>query len=63
MTRFNISLSEGVKIVLLALEKSIGGNIYSKTSSYRITDLAEAIGPSCEKNIIGIRHGEKVVKT
>ena len=61
MTRFNISLSEGVKIVLLALEKSIGGEIFiPKLPSYRITDLAEAIGPSCEKTIIGIRHGEKV---
>ena len=61
MTRFNISLQEGVKMVLWALKNSIGGEILiPKIPSYKITDLAEAIGPNCEKKIIGLRPGEKV---
>jgi UDP-N-acetylglucosamine 4,6-dehydratase (inverting) len=61
MTRFNISLSEGVAMVLWALEEALGGEILvPKIPSYRITDVAEAIGPSCEKLITGIRPGEKI---
>ena len=61
MTRFNISLSEGVNMVLWALENALGGEILvPKIPSYRITDIAEAIGPSCKKPIIGIRPGEKI---
>ena len=61
MTRFNISLQEGVDMVLWALENAVGGEIFvPKIPSYRITDLAEAIGPSCKKPIIGIRPGEKI---
>lgn len=61
MTRFNISLPEGVELVLHALENSLGGEIYvPKIPSYRITDVAEAIGPECEKPIVGIRPGEKL---
>ena len=61
MTRFNISLNEGVKMVVWALENCIGGEILvPKIPSYRITDVAEAIGPSCEKKIVGIRPGEKI---
>ncbi|EMI15425.1 polysaccharide biosynthesis protein CapD [Rhodopirellula maiorica SM1] len=61
MTRFNISLDEGVNMVLYTLENSIGGEILvPKIPSYRITDLAEAIGPECEKPIVGIRPGEKL---
>lgn len=61
MTRFNISLPEGVGLVLHALEKSLGGEIYvPKIPSYRITDVAEAIGPKCEKPVVGIRPGEKL---
>ena len=61
MTRFNISLSEGVAMVLWALENSLGGELFvPKIPSYRITDVAEAIGPSCEKPITGIRPGEKI---
>ena len=61
MTRFNISLIDGVNMVLWALENSIGGEILiPKIPSYKITDLAEAIGPNCEKKVIGIRPGEKV---
>jgi UDP-N-acetylglucosamine 4,6-dehydratase len=61
MTRFNISLSEGVAMVLWALEHALGGELFvPKIPSYRITDIAEAIGPSCDKPIIGIRPGEKI---
>jgi UDP-N-acetylglucosamine 4,6-dehydratase len=61
MTRFNISLSEGVAMVLWALENAMGGELFvPKIPSYRITDVAEAIGPSCEKPITGIRPGEKI---
>jgi len=61
MTRFNISLEEGVDMVLYALEHSIGGEIFvPKIPSYRLTDVAEAIGPKCSKPIVGIRPGEKL---
>lgn len=61
MTRFNISLEEGVELVLLALEQSIGGEIFvPKIPSYKITDVAEAIGPKCKHPVIGIRPGEKI---
>lgn len=61
MTRFNISLDEGVAMVLYTLENSLGGEILvPKIPSYRILDIAEAIGPECEKPIIGIRPGEKL---
>jgi UDP-N-acetylglucosamine 4,6-dehydratase (inverting) len=61
MTRFNISLQEGVDMVLWALENATGGEIFvPKIPSYRITDLAMAIGPECEHPVIGIRPGEKV---
>ena len=61
MTRFNISLNEGVEMVLWALEQAQGGEVFvPKIPSYRITDVAEAIGPSCEKPITGIRPGEKI---
>jgi FlaA1/EpsC-like NDP-sugar epimerase len=61
MTRFNISLSEGVDLVLYALEKAIGGELYvPKIPSYRITEVAEAIAPSCEQRVVGIRPGEKL---
>lgn len=61
MTRFNISLQDGVEMVLWALDNAVGGELFvPKIPSYRITDVAEAIGPSCEKPIIGIRPGEKI---
>jgi UDP-N-acetylglucosamine 4,6-dehydratase len=61
MTRFNISLDEGVDMVLWALENAMGGEIFvPKLPSYRITDVAEAIGPNCEHPVTGIRPGEKV---
>ena len=61
MTRFNISLSEGVDMVLWSMEHALGGELFvPKIPSYRITDVAEAIGPSCEKPVTGIRPGEKI---
>jgi UDP-N-acetylglucosamine 4,6-dehydratase/5-epimerase len=61
MTRFNISLTEGVDLVLWALEHARGSEILvPKIPSFRITDLAEAIAPSAERQIVGIRPGEKL---
>ncbi len=61
MTRFNITLNQGVKFVCWALENSLGGEIFvPKIPSYRITDLAKAISPLCKVKIIGIRPGEKI---
>ena len=61
MTRFNISLQGGVDMVMHALEHAWGGELFvPKIPSYRILDVAEAIGPECEKPIIGIRPGEKI---
>lgn len=61
MTRFNISLQEGVDLVLFALKNAIGGEIFvPKIPSYKILDLAEAICPCCKKQIVGIRPGEKI---
>ena len=61
MTRFNISLTEGVEMVLWAIENSLGGEIFvPKIPSYRVIDVAEAIGPNCKKPIVGIRPGEKI---
>lgn len=61
MTRFNISLDEGVSLVLRALEIQWGGEIFvPKIPSYRITDVALAIAPNCRHEIVGIRPGEKL---
>lgn len=61
MTRFNISLEEGVDLVLYALEHAWGGEIFvPKIPSYKITEVARAIGPHCEQRIVGIRPGEKL---
>ncbi|QIX63057.1 UDP-N-acetylglucosamine 4,6-dehydratase (inverting) [Hymenobacter lutimineralis] len=61
MTRFNISLEEGVDLVLYALEHAWGGEIFvPKIPSYKITEVAKAIGPNCHQEIVGIRPGEKL---
>ncbi len=61
MTRFNITLIEGVKMVNWALSNAIGGEIFvPKIPSYNIMDLANAISEDCEKDVIGIRPGEKL---
>jgi UDP-N-acetylglucosamine 4,6-dehydratase/5-epimerase len=61
MTRFNISLQQGVDMVLWSIEHAWGGEILvPKIPSYRITDLASAVAPECRQEIVGIRPGEKV---
>lgn len=61
MTRFNISLEEGVELVLFAIMNCVGKEIFvAKIPSYRITDLANAIAPDCRMTTIGIRPGEKL---
>ncbi len=61
MTRFTITLNDGVNMVLHALENAWGGELFvPKIPSYRIMDVAEAIGPDCEKKVIGLRPGEKI---
>ncbi|WP_316346931.1 UDP-N-acetylglucosamine 4,6-dehydratase (inverting) [Desulfuromonas acetoxidans] len=61
MTRFNITLEDGVALVLNALEIMWGGEIFiPKIPSYRITDVAKAVAPDCRTEIVGIRPGEKL---
>jgi FlaA1/EpsC-like NDP-sugar epimerase len=61
MTRFNISLQEGVDMVLHAMEHAWGGEIFvPKIPSYRITEVAKAIAPEAATEIVGIRPGEKL---
>lgn len=61
MTRFNISLIDGVKMVMHAMEHAWGGELFvPKIPSYRITDVANAIDENCKQEIVGIRPGEKV---
>ena len=61
MTRFNITLNEGVDFVFLALKKMFGGEIFvPKIPSYKVTDVAKAISPKAKLKIIGIRPGEKL---
>ncbi|KEH88687.1 MULTISPECIES: UDP-N-acetylglucosamine 4,6-dehydratase (inverting) [Clostridium] len=61
MTRFWITLEQGVELVFKALEESRGGETYiSKIPSFKITDLAEAMLKDCELKEVGIREGEKL---
>lgn len=61
MTRFWISLEEGVKLVIKALSEAKGGETFiSKIPSFKITDLAQAIAPGCKMPEVGIREGEKL---
>lgn len=61
MTRFNISLQEGAEMVLHAVETAWGGEIFvPKIPSYKITEVARAIGPNCRHDLVGIRPGEKI---
>ncbi len=61
MTRFNISLEEGVNMVLHAIENAWGGELFvPKIPSYKILDVAEAVGPNCQQKVFGIRPGEKL---
>ena len=61
MTRFNISLKDGCQMVFDAIEKAWGGELFvPKIPSYKITDVASAIGPGCHQEEVGIRPGEKL---
>ena len=61
MTRFWISLTEGVELVIKALKEAKGGETFiSKIPSFRVPDLAEAMLPGCKTKEIGIRPGEKL---
>jgi len=61
MTRFNITMDKGIRLVLFALKNGKGGEIFiSKIPSYKILDVAKAINPNCKIKIIGIRPGEKI---
>ncbi|WP_017221077.1 UDP-N-acetylglucosamine 4,6-dehydratase (inverting) [Moritella dasanensis] len=61
MTRFNISLQDGVNLVMFALANHLGGEIFiPKIPSYKILDVAKAIAPECTTRIVGIRPGEKL---
>ena len=61
MTRFNITLQEGVDMVLWALENARGGEILvPKIPSYRVLDVASAVDPACATPVIGVRPGEKI---
>ncbi len=61
MTRFWITLDEGIDLVFKAIEESKGGEIYvSKIPSFKIVDLAKAICPECKLKEVGIREGEKL---
>jgi UDP-N-acetylglucosamine 4,6-dehydratase len=61
MTRFWISLTQGVQFVIDSLERLQGGEVFvPKIPSMRITDMAEVVAPGCEIEIVGIRPGEKL---
>ena len=61
MTRFWISLEQGVELVIKALAEATGGETFiSKIPSFHVTDLAEAMCPGCKMKEIGIRPGEKL---
>jgi len=61
MTRFNISLEDGVAMVMYAIENALGGETFiPKIPSYKLLDIAEAIAPNCKTQIVGIRPGEKL---
>ncbi len=61
MTRFWISITQGVELVIKALAEANGGETFiSKIPSFKITDLAEAMLPGCAKPEVGIREGEKL---
>ncbi|MGR5142802.1 UDP-N-acetylglucosamine 4,6-dehydratase (inverting) [Photobacterium sp. DNB23_23_1] len=61
MTRFNISLQDGVNLVMFALENHLGGEIFiPKIPSYKILDVAKAVAPESKTRVVGIRPGEKL---
>jgi UDP-N-acetylglucosamine 4,6-dehydratase/5-epimerase len=61
MTRFMITLEQGIELVWHAFEDMVGGEIYVKRiPSMKITDIARAVAPSARQEIVGVRPGEKV---
>ena len=61
MTRFNLTISEGVEFVLNNLDKMLGSEIFvPKIKSYKILDLVESIRPGAKYKVVGIRNGEKL---
>jgi UDP-N-acetylglucosamine 4,6-dehydratase len=61
MTRFMISLEQGVELVWHAFEDMVGGEIYvKKIPSMKVTDLARVVAPDCKQELVGIRPGEKL---
>lgn len=61
MTRFNITLEEGVDMVMHTIEHAWGGELFvPKIPSYRIMDVAQAVAPDCKTESVGIRPGEKL---
>jgi UDP-N-acetylglucosamine 4,6-dehydratase (inverting) len=61
MTRFMISLEQGVELVWYAFDDMVGGEIYvKKIPSMRVTDIAKAVAPEAEQEVVGIRPGEKL---
>lgn len=61
MTRFNISLQDGVNLVMFAIGHHLGGEIFvPKIPSYKILDIAQAVAPQCKTTIVGVRPGEKI---
>ena len=61
MTRFNITMDQAINLVFWAIKHATGGEIFvPKIPSYRLVDLARAIGPDCKQQVIGIRPGEKI---
>jgi UDP-N-acetylglucosamine 4,6-dehydratase (inverting) len=61
MTRFMISLEQGVELVWHAFQDMVGGEIYvKKIPSMKVTDLARVVAPDCKLEVVGIRPGEKL---
>ncbi|MDR8242603.1 UDP-N-acetylglucosamine 4,6-dehydratase (inverting), partial [Acinetobacter baumannii] len=61
MTRFMISLEQGVELVWHAFEDMVGGEIYvKKIPSMKVTDLAAVVAPEAKQEVVGIRPGEKL---
>jgi FlaA1/EpsC-like NDP-sugar epimerase len=61
MTRFWITLEQGVRLVMRAIEEMEGGEVFvPKIPSMRVMDLADAVAPGCTRRVVGIRAGEKL---
>ena len=60
MTRFNITLKDAVDMVFWTIKNSLGEIFVPKIPSYKILDLAKAIGPGCKIKLIEVRPGEKI---